>query len=58
MQALSGTGSLRVAGEFYAKFLPAGTTIYVSDPTWGNHSTSATHGCSTGDIQRVGIVRA
>jgi len=38
VQALSGTGSLRVAGEFYAKFLPAGTTIYVSDPTWGNHN--------------------
>ncbi|KAF4685869.1 hypothetical protein FOZ60_005977 [Perkinsus olseni] len=35
-QALSGTGSLRLIGEFAAKFLnrPA---IYISDPTWGNH---------------------
>lgn len=37
-QALSGTGSLRVAGEFISTYLaePA-HTIYMSDPTWGNH---------------------
>ena len=23
--------------QFYARFLPAGTAVYVSDPTWGNH---------------------
>ena len=36
-QTLSGTGACRVAGEFYARFLPEGTAVYVSDPTWGNH---------------------
>ncbi|KAF4685870.1 hypothetical protein FOZ60_005978 [Perkinsus olseni] len=35
-QALSGTGALRIIGDFCAKHLnkPA---IYISDPTWGNH---------------------
>ena len=37
VQTLSGTGACRVAGEFYARFLPKGTAVYVSDPTWGNH---------------------
>jgi aspartate aminotransferase len=37
VQTLSGTGACRIAGEFYARFLPKGTAIYVSDPTWGNH---------------------
>jgi aspartate aminotransferase, mitochondrial len=37
VQTLSGTGACRLAGEFYARFLPKGTAIYVSDPTWGNH---------------------
>ncbi len=37
MQTLSGTGACRIAGEFYARYLPKGTSIYVSDPTWGNH---------------------
>ena len=37
VQTLSGTGACRIAGEFYARFLPKGTVIYVSDPTWGNH---------------------
>ncbi|EIE18335.1 aspartate aminotransferase [Coccomyxa subellipsoidea C-169] len=36
LQSLSGTGSLRVAADFIAKFLP-GTTAYLSNPTWGNH---------------------
>jgi len=36
IQSLSGTGALRLGGEFIAKFLP-GRTIYISDPTWGNH---------------------
>jgi len=39
VQALSGTGSLRVAGEFIKSFLgPEAHTIWVSDPTWGNHN--------------------
>jgi len=37
VQTLSGTGACRIAGEFFARFLPKDTTIYVSDPTWGNH---------------------
>jgi aspartate aminotransferase len=36
-QALSGTGSLRIAGTFLKDFLKS-TVIYVSDPTWGNHN--------------------
>lgn len=36
-QTLSGTGACRVAADFYAKFLPAGTQCYLPDPTWGNH---------------------
>lgn len=35
VQTLSGTGSLRLTFEFIKKFLPG--TVYVSDPTWGNH---------------------
>ena len=38
-QGISGTGSVRVGLDFIAKFLPKGTTIYVSAPTWGNHIT-------------------
>ena len=37
LQSLSGTGSLRLGAAFIAKFLP-GTTVYVSNPTWGNHN--------------------
>jgi len=40
VQALSGTGALRVCGEFIKKHLqPASHTIWISDPTWGNHPT-------------------
>jgi len=35
-QTLSGTGALRVLGEFLAKFRK--TPIYMSKPTWGNHN--------------------
>ena len=35
-QTLSGSGALRVLGEFIQKFRPA--PIYVSNPTWGNHN--------------------
>ena len=38
LQALSGTGALRLAAEFYLKFLPAGTEVHISDPSWGNHA--------------------
>lgn len=36
LQALSGTGSLKVGAVFIEKFLP-GTQVYLSNPTWGNH---------------------
>ncbi|KAJ3130870.1 Aspartate aminotransferase, cytoplasmic [Physocladia obscura] len=36
VQAVSGTGANRLAAEFLAKFKPA--TVYISNPTWGNHS--------------------
>ena len=36
VQAISGTGALRVAGEFLARFIP-GTPIYLPNPTWANH---------------------
>jgi len=40
VQALSGTGSLRVAAEFIKTHMkPETHEIWVSDPTWGNHNT-------------------
>ena len=38
-QTVSGTGALRVAGDFISRFYPfAGEkAIYVPSPTWGNH---------------------
>jgi aspartate aminotransferase len=39
-QALSGTGSLRVAAEFVKTFMrKEAHEIWISDPTWGNHPT-------------------
>ena len=35
MQALSGTGSLRVGFEFLAQEIPS--KVLVSNPTWANH---------------------
>lgn len=36
LQALSGTGSLRLGAAFIARWMQ-GTTVYISNPTWGNH---------------------
>lgn len=36
-QAISGTGSLAMIGQFLASFMNC-KTIHVSDPTWGNHT--------------------
>jgi len=36
VQALSGTGALRVGAEFLKNILKR-DTVYYSDPTWGNH---------------------
>jgi aspartate/tyrosine/aromatic aminotransferase len=35
-QSISGTGGLRLAADFLARFLP-GRTVYYPNPTWGNH---------------------
>ena len=37
LQTLSGTGALRVIGDFLVKFRAA--PLYVSSPTWGNHKS-------------------
>ncbi|KAJ8097481.1 pyridoxal phosphate-dependent transferase [Lipomyces tetrasporus] len=36
-QSISGTGALRIGGEFLAKWYPYGKTIYLPMPTWANH---------------------
>lgn len=46
LQSLSGTGSLRVGAAFLHKFLPD-ATIYLPNPTWGNHKNVFTDaGCA------------
>jgi len=37
VQAMSGTGACSLAGSFFKKFIPGLQTMYVPDPTWGNH---------------------
>lgn len=37
IQGLSGTGSLFLGAEFIYRHLPKSTTVYYSNPTWGNH---------------------
>lgn len=39
VQSLSGTGACRIGGAFLAKFLPAGTRIYIPDPTYVSYSS-------------------
>ena len=36
VQSLSGTGALRVGGEFLKRILGY-ETVYISNPSWGNH---------------------
>ena len=36
-QTISGTGALRVGGEFLARWFPTSKKIFVPTPTWGNH---------------------
>jgi len=36
-QTISGTGALRVGGEFFARWFPTSKKIFVPTPTWGNH---------------------
>jgi aspartate/tyrosine/aromatic aminotransferase len=41
-QSLSGTGGLRLIAEFVKRFMP-GKTVYLSNPTWGNHKGVCNH---------------
>jgi aspartate aminotransferase len=36
-QSISGTGALRIACAFLARWYPSSKTIYLPTPTWGNH---------------------
>lgn len=37
-QSISGTGALRIGGEFLNKHYPHNKTIYLPTPSWGNHT--------------------
>ena len=37
-QSISGTGALRIGGEFLARFFPNGDKIYIPTPSWANHN--------------------
>jgi len=46
VQSLSGTGALRLAAEFIAKFAPK-AAVFLPNPTWGNHNKIfPTGGCA------------
>jgi aspartate aminotransferase len=36
-QSISGTGALRIGGEFLARWYPGAKTIYIPNPSWANH---------------------
>jgi len=38
VQAISGTGSLRIGGAFIQKWFPGTKQIYLPTPSWGNHT--------------------
>ncbi|ORZ37884.1 pyridoxal phosphate-dependent transferase [Catenaria anguillulae PL171] len=37
-QSISGTGALRIGGEFLARHYPLAKRIYLPTPSWGNHT--------------------
>jgi len=43
VQAISGTGSLRVGANFLAKWFPGNKVIYLPTPSWGNHTPIFKH---------------
>lgn len=43
VQGISGTGSLRIGAAFLAKFFPGNKTVYLPDPSWGNHTPIMKH---------------
>jgi aspartate aminotransferase, mitochondrial len=36
-QSISGTGALRIGGEFLTRFYPHAKKIYIPTPSWANH---------------------
>ncbi len=45
-----------MGAAFIAKFLPAGTTVYISRPTWGNHKNiCADAGVAWKEYRCVGV---
>ncbi|WLI87577.1 amino acid aminotransferase [Massilia sp. R2A-15] len=37
VQAVGGTGALKIGADFLQRFAPAGAQVYISDPSWENH---------------------
>ncbi|MCJ1449216.1 MAG: aspartate transaminase aat1 [Stictis urceolatum] len=37
-QSISGTGALRIGGEFLKRFYPGAKKIYIPTPSWANHN--------------------
>eukprot|EP00761_Pharyngomonas_kirbyi_P006084 gb/GECH01006090.1/.p1 GENE.gb/GECH01006090.1/~~gb/GECH01006090.1/.p1 ORF type:complete len:434 (+),score=102.63 gb/GECH01006090.1/:1-1302(+) len=43
VQALSGTGALRLGAEFLKRFAPEDAAVYLPNPTWANHNPIFQH---------------
>jgi len=43
VQGISGTGSLRIGAAFLQKFYPDSKTVYLPNPSWGNHTPILQH---------------
>ena len=37
VQAVGGTGALKIGADFLQRFAPEGAKVYISDPSWENH---------------------
>jgi aromatic-amino-acid transaminase len=37
VQAVGGTGALKIGADFLKRFAPEGTEVFISDPSWENH---------------------
>ena len=37
VQAVGGTGALKIGADFLKRFAPDGAQVYISDPSWENH---------------------
>ena len=37
VQAVGGTGALKIGADFLKRFAPDGAEVYISDPSWENH---------------------